>query len=154
MAAYHHLKSCLWYGLLALVVGVIAVSDLSYAQTGNEAEDGARDTMSYTKALFMNQCSQDYYAYFNPGDKLNAKGRQQMVNHIKASCQCLYKNLNKVFSENGIMQYIQSQHVSSQTAQKYYGKKHDQVYDLLTSEELREKCHHLNDMGATYGEDD
>ena len=142
-----------YYFLLALIAGIFVAmaAGKAYAQqvSDNQGQE-KEDKKSYSKLLFMNMCSQDYHNFLNPGDKLDSKGQQQMVNHIRASCQCLYKNLNKIFSKTDILRYVQSRHVSPATASRKYGQTPRQVYDVMTSEELREECRHLNDMGASF----
>ena len=142
-----------YYRLLVLMAGIFVAiaADKAYAQQGVDKQgQEKKGKKSYSKRLFINICSQDYYNFLNPGDKLDSKGYKQMVNHIRASCQCLYKNLNKVFSKTDILHYVQSRHVSSASASRKYGQTPLQVYNVMTSEELREECHHLNDMGASF----
>lgn len=138
--------------VLTCLAGILLYAPAANAQVRDNAENKDRE-MTYGKALFLNMCSQDYYNYFNPGDKLSSKARQQMVSHIRASCQCLYNNLEDVFSENDILSYVQSRHVSRDTALREYGNISDQVYEMMTSEELREECRHLYDMGASYDDE-
>ena len=142
--------------VLVLLTGlfVIMAAAQGHAQRSKDEQKKPEDRKkNYGEVLYMNMCSQNYYNYFNPGDKLDSKGEQQMVNHIRASCQCLYKNLNDVFSRTDILNYVQSRHVSVETASRQYGSTPDQVYEVMSSEDLREDCRHLNDMGTSYEDD-